>query len=709
MAGVNNPQDILAELDRVLTSNAFANADRPARLLRFLVEETVAGRGTELKESVLAVEVLGRSPGFDPKTDPIARVEVSRLRSRLEMFHASEGRDSVVRITLPKGTYVPVFETVERPVPVVERKPSMTRRPSRKSLIWAIAVGAAAFSGIWTFWLKKPSDNVSSRLSILTPTGTNLQSIAVSPDGRSIAFAAAAQGISRLYFRRLDSFTIRAVPNSETASFPFWSPDGKSVAFFTQGKLKVVDIAGGPARTLCDASLGRGGTWSTHGDILFAPSVLGPLFRISSAGGKPVRVTALNASRGEDGHRWPRFLPDGRHFLYFAAGRDPELSGIDVGVIDSETGRRLTQASSDAILVPADGRSYLLYGRSGVLNGQAFDPSGGTVTGEAFVVVDQVRFDPLTGYTFMAASNEGLLAYVAGSPYDQELVWVDRTGGELGRVAELSDYLSMRISPDGSHTALNRSDPRSGRPGIWNLDLTRGSMYPVDSQAVDWFPVWSPDGAKVVFSRAPGMELEIAPATGGSSKLLAKVVGPAFPSDWSLDGSWLAYTGHSAATGAGVWILPMGEREIRVPRAFIDSEHNEGGAVFSPAYGQQPPAWIAYTSNESGRDEVYVRSFPNAGRKMKVSLSGGSRPLWRADGKEIYFVDSQSMVMVLAVRNGHTMDIAAPKGLFRIAAPPTAPPYALNYATRDGNRFLVRKARAEGEIGSIAILTHWHP
>ena len=652
MPDVNNQQDILAELDKVLASNAFSNADRAARLLRFLVEETVAGRGGELKESVLAVEVLGRSPGFDPKTDPIARVEVSRLRSRLEMFHASEGRDSAVRITLPKGSYIPAFETIEHLVPVIERKPAKARRPARRSLIWAIAVAAASFWGVWTFWLRKPPDHVGSRLSILVPTGTNIQSIAISPDGHSIAFSAAAQGISRLYFRRLDSFSIRAAPNTETASFPFWSPDGKSVAFFTQGKLKVVDIAGGPVRTICDVPLGRGGTWNKHDDILFAPNILGPLFRVSSAGGKPVRVTALNASRGEEGHRWPRFLPDGRHFLYFAAGRDPELSGIDVGVIDSEQGRRITQASSDASLLPADGRSYLMYGRSGVLTGQAFDPGSGTAKGEPFVVADQVRFDPLTGYTFMAASDEGLLAYVAGSPYDQELVWVDRTGGELGRVSELSDYLSMRMSPDGLHAVLNRSDPRSGRPGIWNLDLARGSMYPVDSQGVDWFPVWSPDGAKVLFSRAPGMELEIAPGTGGSSKLLAKTVGPAFPSDWSLDGRWLAYTRHSAATGAGVWILPMGEREVGVPRALIDTSHNEGGAVFSPASGRRPPAWISYTSNESGRDEVYVRSFPDVGGKIKVSLSGGSRPLWRADGKEMYFVDSQGMLMALAVRNG---------------------------------------------------------
>jgi Tol biopolymer transport system component len=324
-------------------------------------------------------------------------------------------------------------------------------------------------------------------------------------------------------------------------------------------------------------------------------------------------------------------------------------------------------------------------------------------------VADQVRFDPLTGYTLLAASDEGLLAYVAGSPYDQELVWVDRTGGELGRVSEFSDYLSLRMSPDGSRAALNRSDPRSGRPRIWNLDLARGSMYPIDSQGVDWFPVWSPDGAKVVFSRAPGMELESAPATGGPSKLLATASGPAFPSDWSLDGRWLAYTGHSAATGAGVWILPMSEREIGMPRALIDSAHNEGGAVFSPANGKRPPAWISYTSNESGRDEVYVRSFPDAGAKIKVSISGGSRPLWRADGKEMYFVDSQGMLMALAVRNGHAMEMDAPRGLFRIGAAPAAPPYALNYTTRDGERFLVRKTRADGEVASIAILTHWHP
>jgi hypothetical protein len=255
MAVETDTQKILAELERALASAAFANADRPGRLLRFLVEETVSGRGG-LKESVLAIKVLGRHPGFDPKTDPIARVEVSRLRSRLELFYASESRNHGVRIVLPKGSYAPVAKS--------------SNLLARKSM-WAAAVVAAFFLGLWVASIRRPAKPPGASLSMLSPAGTTLLSFAVSPDGSEIAFTAAAQGTARLYLRRLDSFTARMVPDTETATYPFWSPDGKSVGFFTQGKLKAVDVSGGAARTICDAPLGRGGAWGAHGDILFAP------------------------------------------------------------------------------------------------------------------------------------------------------------------------------------------------------------------------------------------------------------------------------------------------------------------------------------------------------------------------------------------------------------------------------------------------------
>ena len=703
---------ILDELEKVLASTAFANAGRSGRLLRFLVEETVSGRGG-LKESVLALKVLGRPPGFDPRTDPIARVEVSRLRVRLELFYASEGRADEVRIVLPRGSYVPMFETVE-PGGLAAATPASSPRARAPKRIWAAAV-VTFFAGLWAGSFQRPSKPGVESLSMLPPTGATLVSFAVSPNGRMVAMAAAAQGMSRLYIRSLDSFDVRALPDTQFASYPFWSPDAKSVGFFTHDKLKVVDVAGGASRTICDAPLGRGGTWNVRGDILFAPGALGPLFRVSSRGGKPQRVTSLNTSYGETGHRWPQFLPDGRRFVFFAVGENPERSALNIGDLNSNESRFLLQAGSQGIPLIDGHRGYLLFERDDVLHAQAIDVESAVVSGEPFVVADRVRFDPLTRYSWFSASVSGLLAYVVGSPFNQELVWVDRTGGEVDRIAEPGDYISMRISPLGSHAVLSRTDPRSGWPGVWNLDLPRGAMYPVGPPTVDWFPVWSANGAAVLFSSASSkgeaaMTFKIAVAAGGNPTPLRVINGPAFPSDWSPDGSWLAYTGYSSAKGAGVWLAPVSRGEIGIPSAFIDSEHNEGGAVFSPAPERREPSWLAYTSDESGRDEVYVQSFPKPGTKIKISLTGGSRPLWRHDGGELYFLDPRGLLMVARVQDARSMAIDQPRKLFRIdTPPPDKPPYALNYATRDGSRFLVRSARIEDDNRSIAIVTHWTP
>jgi Tol biopolymer transport system component len=308
-----------------------------------------------------------------------------------------------------------------------------------------------------------------------------------------------------------------------------------------------------------------------------------------------------------------------------------------------------------------------------------------------------------------------MLAYVAGSSFDQELVWVDRKGGEVDRIADPGDYISLRISPLGTHAALSRSDPQSGWPAVWNLDVARGAMYPVAPATVDWFPVWSANGAAILFASASskgesGMTLKSAPAAGGVPKPLRSIDGPVFPSDWSADGSWLAYTGYSRAKRAGVWLARISHNEVGVPWAFIDSEHNEGGAVFSPASGRREPSWLAYTSDESGRDEVYVQSFPKPGTKIKISMAGGSRPLWHWDGRELYFLDPRGMLMMARIRDADRMHIDLPVELFRIATPPPdKPPYTLNYATWDGSRFLVRRTRIESESRSLAIMNHWAP
>ena len=337
------------QLARILASAAFAGGERPSRLLSFLVTESLEGRAAQLKESVIAVAVLGRAPDFDPKMDPIARVEVSRLRTRVELYYGSEGKEDPIRITLPKGSYRPLFEYRERPLEPQPEKPS---RPSTRSVLGVCAL-AVALGGAM-FWFQPRAVDVRPvrlKLAMTVPDGTTLQSMAISPDGTAMAFAAYRDSVPRLYIRSLDSFDAMPVPGTDWASYPFWSPDSRAIGFFASGKLQVIDRGGGPARTLCDAPIGRGATWSAAGQIVFAPNVSGPLYRVPVSGGKPVPVTILNRLHSDIAHMWPQFLPDGRRFLYHAISSDPSMSGIDVADVASGPARRVVASGSRGELV----------------------------------------------------------------------------------------------------------------------------------------------------------------------------------------------------------------------------------------------------------------------------------------------------------------------------------------------------------------------
>jgi Tol biopolymer transport system component len=710
--GLPSKQEVENQLARILGSSAFGGAERPARLLRFLVEETLDGRAAQLKESVLAVAVLGRSPGFDPKIDPIARVEASRLRTRIELYYGSEGTNDDVRILLPKGTYSPVFELRERhgdPLPPTSGAALLVR------VLGAILLAALLVAA--GFWIRPgplAGDSARIKLAMAAPDGTTLHSIAMSPDGETVAIAAYKEGISKLYIRRLDSFTATALPGSESAGYPFWSPDSRAIGFFAKGKLQIADLSGGPPRSLCDAPLGRGGTWSASGEILFAPSVASVLYRVSSTGGAPVPVTKLNASRSDTAHMWPHFLPDGRRFLYLAIASNPAMSGIDVSSTSTDTASRLVPAGS---LGGPAGRNpgYILFERNGALSAQQFDSGRATVNGEPLIIAQQLRFDPLTRYAFLSTSNNGTVAFVSGSPFDQEVAWLDAKGAAPVRAGGSGDIISLRLSPSAQYALVNRNDEQSGRPGAWILDLARGSAHPLSRQYVDWFPIWSPYENEAVFSRvrtkAPIMDLMRVPTAGGEPVLLHSFDHAVFPSDWSPDGASIAYTAYDGNMRTQVWILPVATKGAGQPYPFSAPGHNSGGAVFYPSPVGRTSPWIAYTSDESGRNEIYVQSFPKPVRKIQVSPAGGDRPLWRADGKALFFVDPKGRLTDVRVVDPRTMQTGTPTSLRTLPAPnPAVPYFALNYApAADGSRFLVRQRIGAVEPESISVMTNWRP
>jgi Tol biopolymer transport system component len=545
------------------------------------------------------------------------------------------------------------------------------------------------------------------------PDGTTLHSIAISPDGATVSIAANKEGVSRLYIRRLDSFAATPLPGTESAFYPFWSPDSRAIGFFANGKLQVIDLNGGPPRTLCDAPIGRGGTWNTAGDILFAPTVSGPLYRVSSSGGKPVRATALDPSHSDIAHMWPQFLPDGHRFIYHAISSNPSMSGIDVASTTSDTARRIVAAGSRGAL--AGRNRYLLFERNGTLTAQRFDSTQATVTGEPLPIAQQLRFDPLSRYAFLSTSDTGTVAFVAGSPFDQELVWLDAKGSAPVRAGGPAGIISLRLSPTAKLALVNRNDEQSGRPGTWILDLARGSMHPLSRQYIDWFPIWSPDESHAAFSRirttAPKMDLVKMPVAGGEPVLLHSFDQAVFPTDWSSDGASIAYTAYSGSLRAQIWILPLGSASNSPPYPVSEPGHNCGGAVFYPQSAGRTPHWIAYTSDESGRNEVYVQSFAKSARKIQISSEGGDRPLWRADGKTLFFVDMKGRLTSISVIDPSTMETGAPTPLQTLPAPnPAAPYFALNYAPApDGSRFLVRRRIQSADPESISVMTNWRP
>ena len=712
-----SPARVLAELEKILVSRVFSKATRSSRLLRFLVQETVEGRADSLKEYTLGTSVLGRNPSFDTRIDPIARVEASRLRDRLDLYYANEGRGDLVVISLPKGGYVPAFA-----IGTSEAAGSTPASPSRAPALllarwrWPMAGSALmALAGMVAFAFLRPHAPAvpSLRVSVVGPPNASIDSFAISPDGARIVMAATAQNTSSLYLRPLNSFTFQWLSGTEGAWSPFWSPDGRSIGFFTLQKLKIVDVGTGAVRTLCEAGLGRGGTWSRSGEIVFASGPLGPLKRVSASGGKVAPATWIDSRRGETGHRWPQFLPDGRHFLYFAAASEYGKFGIDVGDLDSHTSRRIIAADTNGAYAPdpGSGSGRILFLRRGTLTAQAFDPTQLRTIGDPMTVSPEVNYVPLSRYAQFSVSNTGVLAYIAGSPFNRELTWLDRAGAPHGRVGEPGDFDALHLSPDDKRVILNRSDPEIGYPGVWSIDLVRGSSSRVTSGSVDFSPIWSPDASQVAYATATlgdrGMTLLRAPLSGGPTRRLRDLPGAGFPSDWSSNGRYLAYTGYGGHSGSGVYIFPVEDGEASKPWEYLETGHNAGGAVFSPVQGGADPKWIAYTSDESGRNEVYIQSLPRDHFKLQVSSVGGSHVQWRRDAKELFYLAPNGDLMALDIRLFPKLEAGLARPLFRISYPVASPQLSLNYAVaRDGQRFLVSQP-ITGAAPSISVVTNW--
>lgn len=548
-----------------------------------------------------------------------------------------------------------------------------------------------------THFRQAPAEVRATRLSVLPPEKSTVGTVTVSPDGRRLAFIARdAAGKSLLWVRPLDSLAAQPLAGTDDAIYPFWSPDSRFIGFFAGGKLKKVEVIGGPPNTLCNAAGGRGGAWNPDDVIIFAPDIVSALSRVSASGGEPSPVTTLDPSRQENSHRFPQFLPDGRHFLYFARSPQPENSAIYVGSLGQPQAKRIISANTNVAYAPP---GYLLFPREGTLMAQAFDVASLELTGAPFRVAEQVGFFGRNNEAYFSVSDTEVLVYQSRGTVKTQFVWFDRNGQQRGSPGPPGEYLSPALSPDEKRVAFDRVDPQTGTTDIWLLDLTRGisSRFTFDP-AQDAIPIWSPDGSRIVFSsnRDGDFNLYQKLSSGaGSEEAILKSGDRRFPSDWSLDGRFILYYQNSPNTQWDLWVLPLfGDRQ---PIPFIQTKFSELRGVFSP-----DARWIAYQSNESGSYQVYVQSFPPSGGKWQISSDGGDWPRWRRDGKELFYLTANGRLMAVEVKtNASAFEFSVPKPLFETH---TTTGYAV---TADGQRFLLDTPVEESASAPITVVLNW--
>ncbi|HKQ97438.1 MAG TPA: hypothetical protein VJV75_06155, partial [Candidatus Polarisedimenticolia bacterium] len=534
--------------------------------------------------------------------------------------------------------------------------------------------------------------------------GAGLGVPALSPDGTRLAFVARRNdGIPMLFVRPLASIKALPLSGTEAASAPFWSPDGRSIGFFSGGRLRKIDAIGGPPLSLADAPAARGGTWSPEGVIVFSPDQSGPLLRVSASGGPATPVTKLDDSIGESTHRWPSFLPDGKHFLYFArvVQRD-EHNAAKIGSIDGAEGRSLV--STEANVQYAGG--YLLFGRETTLMAQAFDLGSLTLRGDPFPVANELQADFAFSQMTFAASEDGVLVYQTGETTSgSELTWFDRGGKPLGILGTRSLFFGHSMSADAKTVIATLIDQRGvGASDLWTIDVTRGVMsrFTFNPGADNW-PVITPDGREVFFSalrkgknRADLYRKSVAGAK--EDQIFVQSERDKYATQVTPDGKTVVfYTRGDPRTKADIWIAPIAGGE---PRLILSSEYTESYGTVSPDM-----RWMAYESDESGRAEVYVCTFPVPTRKWQISSAGGEKPHWRGDTREIVFLSADGKLTSVPVTpSANDFVVGAPTTLFAIQA--QRPGNVFEMAP-DGHRFLVNRSVVDANAQPLTLVVPW--
>ena len=698
-----------------LTSPAFTRVGVILGTAAYMSPEQALGKSVDKRADIWAFgavlfEMLsGRRP-FAGETPGEALASVVKDEPRWDECPASVRR--LLRRCLQKDPKDRLHDIADAAL-LLEESPldaapvSITNR----AVPWTLAAAGALTTAValWAPWRTAPLPPEPIRTQVQLPDNVNTagRNFTLSTDGRKLAFSAVgSDGVPRVWIRFMDSLEVRPLPGTETTpNAPpfFWSPDSRFVAYSaTEGKLKKVDLVGSPPQTLCD-TIGQnapGGAWNTDGVIIFG-STRGPLMRVAATGGATTPVTALDASRMETRHAYPTFLSDGRRFLYLRSSSVSENSGVFIGSLDArpeeqDSRQLLATAFMPVYVPPADsGHGRLLIVREGNVLAYAFDEARKEIVGDPVTVVQQVG--SFVASAFYSASRTGVLVYrSSAAAQNARLQWWTREGAHSENPEQPGGIRSVALSPDGTRAALARQDVANATGDVWTWEVTggNGTRVTFDTRRAE-SAVWTPDGSRIVFAsnREGSWNLFLKRANESKEdEQLSTSAQDKFPTSVSADGRFLLYTQAHPQTRNDIWMLsnPGGGAADRRPAPFLETPSNESEARFSPALeGPSPagPRWVAYVSDESGRNEVYVREFLQGvpGTKTMVSRTGATNPRWRKDGKELFFAALDGTIQSVDVTTGSAFQASAPRILFRVPSG-ILPNWDV---TANGKRFLV--------------------
>lgn len=573
----------------------------------------------------------------------------------------------------------------------------------------AVALLLVATIGTWAIVHFRSSANnqIATRVQIAPPEGGEFATFgaftggfALSPDGKTVAYSVKMNGKTGLWVRALDGATARLLPGTEGAGNPFWSPDNKSIAFAAGRKLLRVDIAGGAPLAICEGSgCSPEGAWTGDGRIVLGGAGTGRgLYQVSAFGGTPSLLTTPDASLGEVSHEFPQVLPGGR-LLYWALNNKAENSAVYATTLakPAERVKLMTTESNAVFASDSAGKGYLLWLRGTTLMAQEFDPASFKLSGEPHAIADPVAYTGTVKHTELSASSTGSLLYT--SFIQHQFTWFDRAGHALGKVGDAAEYITFRLSPDGRRIVVSRDLPEG--TDLWLIDTERNVASRLTFKGIYHLPIWSPDSRFVVF-RSFTLPFLFRKDTNGSNEEqrldLPPPPGPYSAWDWSRDGRFLLY----AARG-GMWILPVmpDGTPAGKPKPYLTTSFFPGSGRFSP---EPSPRWVAYQSNESGQDEVYVQAFPEPRGKFQISTGGGRLPQWGSGGREIFYVTPGYKLMVVSLNLGeNSVEASAPRELFQLPSMDLQRGISPYDVAPDGQRFLVNVAPPQ----LINLIVNW--